>query len=334
MDQIAASPGAAARVRWEVGGRQALGAAGLLVLGLVGAAGLAGALATQGATATPSAPRAAVLYAVGAVPAGPWSRSTEAPGAGSSAASRGGSGLAVNGGVEAAAPPSTPPDGRGTLIEETGAITVVMPGAEIQSGTTALMNLATAYGGFVASTLTQAAAPGSPAQATVTLQVPEDRFGQVLNAVKGYGKVSSLTTQATDVTGQYVDLQAQITALQDSRQQYLTIMTKATTIGGILSVQSQLDTLQSQLDQLQGQLRALNSETTYATLAVTLTQKLVAPPPPKPRSGLDKAWNGAVNGFVAGCEGVVRLAGPILFALLLGAALFVMGRTAWRLGRR
>jgi len=175
---------------------------------------------------------------------------------------------------------------------------------------TALMNLVTAYGGFVASTQTQTASPGSPAQSTVTLQVPEASFDQVLNAVKGYGKVASLTTQATDVTGQYVDLQAQITALQDSRQQYLTIMTKATTIGGILSVQSQLDTLQSQLDQLQGQLRLLNNETTYATLAVTVTQKVVAPPPPRPQSGLDKAWHGAVNGFVAGGEGVVALGRP------------------------
>jgi hypothetical protein len=41
-----------------------------------------------------------------------------------------------------------------------------------------------------------------------------------------------------------------------------------------------------------------------------------------------------VNGFVAGGEGVVRLAGPILFALLLGVALFAIGRTVWRLGRR
>jgi hypothetical protein len=244
------------------------------------------------------------------------------------------SGLAVNGKAPATAPPSVPAVAQGTLIEETGAITEVVPGADIQSDTTALMNMATAYGGFVASTQTQSASAGSPAQSTVTLQVPEGSFDQVLNAVKGYGKVASLTTQATDVTGQYVDLQAQITALQDSRQQYLTIMTRATTIGGILSVQSQLDTLQSQLDQLQGQLRVLNNETTYATLAVTVTQKVVTPPPPKPQSGLDKAWHGAVNGFVAGGEGVVRLAGPIVFALLLGAALFATGRTAWRLGRR
>ncbi|MGA3221916.1 MAG: DUF4349 domain-containing protein [Acidimicrobiales bacterium] len=315
-------------------GRRALSAAAVLVVGLVGATGLADALAAHGTTVTRSGSHATAVYAVAAPAAAALPRSLRASVAGGATGFSGGTGLAVNGEAQASAAPATPAVAQSALIEETGAISVVVRGADIQTDTTELMNVATAYGGFVASTQTQTASPGSPAQSTVTLQVPEASFDQVLNAVKGYGKVASLTTQATDVTGQYVDLQAQITALQDSRQQYLTIMTKATTIGGILSVQSQLDTLQSQLDQLQGQLRVLNSQTTYATLAVTVTQKVVAPAPPKPRSGLDKAWHGAVNGFVAGCEGVVKLAGPILFALLLGAALFVMGRTAWRLARR
>ena len=46
------------------------------------------------------------------------------------------------------------------------------------------------------------------------------------------------------MTGQYVDLQARLTALEDSRQQYLTILAKATSIGDILSVQEQLDSIQ------------------------------------------------------------------------------------------
>ena len=302
----------------------------MLIVGLVGATGLADGLATHSTTPTRPVSQGPAVYAVSAPMPAASPRSLRASGAGGSAGLSGGLRPAVNGEAQA----STQAVDQGALIEETGTITEVVPGPDVQSDTTALMSLATAYGGFVASTQTQTASPGSPAQSTVTLQVPETGFDQVLNAVKGYGRVASITTQATDVTGQYVDLQAQITALQDSRQQYLTIMTKATTIGGILSVQAQLDTLQSQLDQLQGQLRVLNSETTYATLAVTVTQKVVTPPPPKPQSGLDKAWHGAVNGFVAGGEGVVRLAGPILFALLLGAALFVIGRTAWRLGRR
>ena len=73
------------------------------------------------------------------------------------------------------------------------------------------------------------------------------------------GKTTKLTTKATDVTGQYVDLQSRIAALEASRQQYLTIMAKATTVGDVLAVQAQLDTIQSQIEQLQGQLQVLTS---------------------------------------------------------------------------
>jgi hypothetical protein len=211
---------------------------------------------------------------------------------------------------------------------------VVVRGADIQSDLDRLTSLAIGSGGFVARTSTQSALSGSPAQGTVTLQVPVGNFGTVVQEVKALGKVASLTTTATDVTGQYVDLQAQITALEDSRQQYLTIMTKATTIGGILAVQSQLDNLQDELEQLQGQLKTLGNETTYSTLTVTLAQKLATPPPVKTKSGLLLAWRAAVRGFVAGCEGVIRVAGPLLFALLLLGVLFVTGRLAWRLARR
>ncbi len=60
--------------------------------------------------------------------------------------------------------------------------------------------------------------------------------------------------------------------MQVSRAQYLRIMTRTSSISGILSVQNQLDNIQSQIEQLQGQLNVLAHETTYATLTVSLSQ--------------------------------------------------------------
>lgn len=224
--------------------------------------------------------------------------------------------------------------GQSARIEETGQLTLLVPGSAISTDIARLGALAAADGGFVAASQTQSGSSGAPAQGTVTLQVPQPSFSAVVDQARSYGKVGSLSTKATDVTGQYVDLQARITALQDSRQQYLTILSRATSIGDILSVQSQLDDLQSQLEQLQGQLQVLDGQTTYATLDVTLTQNLAPAPAPAAPSGLSTAWHGAVHGFVAGIDGLVRLAGPLLFALLVLAALGLGGRLAWRLGRR
>jgi len=313
----------------------------VVMLGLVGASGLA-ATAGGGAGSTPTpaagagqsiagAANGAVLPAaapgrLGSARLGPERAGAESLGVVAPA------GQPAYGGAKSAAAPAQPSlvTGQSAKIEETGGITLVIPGAQIQADLSRVSALAVANGGFVASTQTQSSAPGTPAQGTVTLQVPEADFNAVLAQVRGLGRVALLSTSATDVTGQYVDLQARITALQDSRQQYLTIMTKATTIGGILAVQAQLQNLQSQLEQLQGQLQVLDNQTTYATLAVTLTQKVVVPPPPRPEPGLLKAWHAAVSGFVAGFEGVVRVAGPLFFGLLLVAALVLVGRWAWK----
>ncbi len=222
--------------------------------------------------------------------------------------------------------------GQSARIEQTGTLGLTVGRGDLNRTVTQLTGLAGAYGGFVANSQTQSGAASSgPPSGSVTLQVPVDNFATVLKRAQALGKTSELTTKATDVTGQYVDLQARISALEASRQQYLTILAKATTVGDVLSVQEQLDGIQQQIEELQGQLQVLTSETSYSTLTVNVSESQPAPPPtPLPESGLVRAWHASIGGFVTGVEGVIRLAGPLLFALLLLAAVAFGGRALWR----
>ncbi len=170
--------------------------------------------------------------------------------------------------------------GQSAKIEQTGTLGLSVGRGDLGPTMTRLTTLAGANGGFVANSQTQsgAAAGGAP-YGSITLQVPVDSFSTVLKQAQALGKTTDLTTKATDVTGQYVDLQARIAALEASRQQYLTIMAKATTVGDVLAVQEQLDSIQSQIEQLQGQLQVLTSETSYSTLTVTVNE---GTPPARP----------------------------------------------------
>ena len=228
--------------------------------------------------------------------------------------------------------PSLPSDavGQSSKIEQTGSLGLSVRKGALGRTMTRLTALADSVGGFVASSQTQSGAGGAP-YGNITLQVPVDTFASVLKQAQSFGTTSSLSTHATDVTGQYVDLQARISALQTSEQQYLTIMSKATTVGDVLSVQEQIDTIQSQIEQLQGQLQVLTSETSYSTLAVTLNEPTPpVPPGPVPESGVVRAWHNSIDGFLSGVDGLIRLAGPLLFALLCLAVLVVGGRAGWR----
>ena len=224
-------------------------------------------------------------------------------------------------------------------IEQTGSLSLTVGKGKLGKTMSELTFLAAAENGFVASSQTDssALAASGTASGSITLQVPEASFATVVKKAQSLGATESLSTKATDVTSQFVDLGAQIAALQASRQQYLTIMAKATSIGDVLAVQAQLDTIESQIEQLQGQLNVLSSETTYSTLTVLVSEK--APrthhhQAPGHRSGLATAWHNSVHGFVTGVEGLVRLAGPALFVLLCGLVMVFGGRAGWRRYRR
>ena len=108
-------------------------------------------------------------------------------------------------------------------------------------------------------------------------------------------------------------------------------MTKATTIGDILSVQEELDSVQSQIEQLQGQLQLLNSQTAYSTMTITVNEPNAPPQaPPVPESGVVKSWHDSLNGFADGVEGIIRYAGPVLFALICLGLVWLGGRALWR----
>jgi len=222
--------------------------------------------------------------------------------------------------------------GQSAKIEQTGTLGLTVKSGALSSTMTRLSAIATGAGGFVASSQTQTGnGPSGPPSGTITLQVPVADFSSVLAQAEALGKTSNLTTRATDVTGQYVDLQARIDALNTTRQQYLTIMTRATSIGDVLSVQEELDSVQSQIEQLQGQLQLLTSQTAFSTMTITVNEPTAPPrPAPTPESGVIKSWHDSLNGFADGVEGIIRYAGPVLFGLICLGLVWLGSRALWR----
>jgi hypothetical protein len=220
-------------------------------------------------------------------------------------------------------------------IESTGTVDLTVARGRVESTFTKLTALATQLRGLVSSTEANShnRSSGSFASGTIVLQVPEPSFARFVAEVEHVGRATSVITSSNDVTGQYVDLQARIAALDASLAQYLKIMTRATTISGILAVQNQINTIQTEIEQDQGQLKVLANETTYASLTVNVTEAEQHHASTK-RSGFGAAWHDSLNGFVAGFEWLVRLAGPAFFGLLMLGALYEIVKYGRRAIRR
>jgi hypothetical protein len=332
---VMAPQGRSRRLVATAGRHRVLWVAACLVLALV-VAGVIGAAVRAPSTPTIASSKAPPTTPLRVPSAAP---STTVPGQGSAgdatgaaAPARGYSSQAAGSSNQSSAPalPSGAV-GQSAKIEQTGTLTLTVGRSSVAHTMTRLTALAAANGGFVANSQTDNGTSGGAPTGTITLQVPVGSFGTVVKQAERYGKASDLATKATDVTGQYVDLQARLNALEASRQQYFTILAKATSIGDILSVQEQLDGIQSQIEQLQGQLQELTSETSYSTFTITVNASAPTPEPnPLPASGFVQAWHDSVGGFAAGVDGAVRLAGPFLFALLCLAIVGVGGRVLWR----
>ena len=181
-----------------------------------------------------------------------------------------------------------------------------------------------AEGGFISDQHTYESA--TTPSGTVELRVPSARFNDTMGRLRALGKVVTASTRGVDVTGQYTDLQARLRAATATRDQFLTVLAKATSIGDILAVQDRIQSVQTQIEQLQGQINDLDNRTTYATITVSVTEPA---PKAKPviashhRSGLSVAWENARGGFARRVESLISHSGSVV-VILVGLLLFAL----------
>lgn len=279
------------------------------------------------------------------VAGGTFARGAPVKGANSSASGSGSAGSAQSGAVQsgparpadlpaargASPPPATNPAAlsESPRVVKTGEVQLQAANGRIAAIMASAQTYASGLGGYVQSTSSISGPGGSGTEA---LRVPAAQFTALVNDVEALAKTTSVQVSGQDVTGQYVDLTARIAALESSRATYLSILAKATTIGDVLSVQQQIDSVQQQIEQLQGAQQVLGNESDYASLTVSVNapQPAVAPPP----SGLRRAFDASVHGFVVGAEDLLSALGPLLLAAVCLALLVAVGRLAWRLTRR
>jgi hypothetical protein len=218
-------------------------------------------------------------------------------------------------------------------VVKNGSMDLEVPKGQVQATVDKLVNLTTGLGGYVAQSHTSNFA-GSPS-GEVTLRMPVNNFEAAVSAAQKAGHETSLTTSAHDVTGKFVDLNARLSALQRTRQTYLTILGHATTIGQTLEVQQRVEDVQQQIEQLQGSLKVLRNQSADGTLTVAVSERgSAAVTAPHQRHGIGKAWHTSVHRFTRGIDAIVAALGPLLLGLLVLAVLVVIVGLGYRGVRR
>jgi hypothetical protein len=314
--------------------RLAVTAPGLALITIAALAALAGCSSDASSSAM-SAPASS-----GAV-AAPASAAASAPQAAATAPASGAF-SAAGGAVSAAGAAQDTsarylPDDRQLIYTAQLTVRAKNVGAALSTAT----SIVTAAGGYVSTENSSGAGAGQPAAsatATVTLKIPAAVYPATLARLTGTGLGSqlSLRQQAQDVTQQVADVGSLVASDQAAITQLRALLKDAGSVSALLSVQDQINTETSDLEAMLAQQQALDHETAYATVTLTLVGpkavvKARAKQKPAPPPGLAGGLTGGWRAFRLTIDWLLAFIGAVApFA----AVVAVIGGAVWWARRR
>lgn len=180
----------------------------------------------------------------------------------------------------APAPPITD-DGVGAAVDDAKIIrtgTIELEVTDVPSALVTARNGIRAIGGYIGASHTENIEDRP--FATITYRIPVDRWEDALDLLRRLNgltsKVVTEQTEAVEVTGQVIDLEARIRNLRASETALQEIASGATRISDVLEVQNQLTNVRGQIEQLSAALADLEDRAGFATLTATFSVPIVA----------------------------------------------------------
>lgn len=105
-----------------------------------------------------------------------------------------------------------------------------------------------------------------------TVRIPADRLDEFLNAVSGLGNVTSVNTGLRDVTTNYVDSEKHLESLRIEQQALLEILSKATTVEDIITVQDRLTYVRYEIESYEAILRTYDDQIALSSVSLSVNE--------------------------------------------------------------
>ena len=129
------------------------------------------------------------------------------------------------------------------------------------------------YGGFVESSsvngsnyYTQSRGYSSTRYASYVIRVPSEKFSALMGSLSTLGNVPYSHTYTENITAQYYDTDARLTAYQTQEARLLEMMEAAKTVEDLIAIEEKLTELRYQIESLQSTLKNWDRQVAYSTL--------------------------------------------------------------------
>ncbi len=195
-------------------------------------------------------------------------------------------------GLSAAGAPVPAPNGADTPAERPGKIiysaNVQVETTDFDGSLAKLEELVAEYKGWVESSSVNGSNYNDSSRGRVsrrsanyTLRFPSDRFDELMGSLSVLGNIPFTHTYTENVTAQYYDVQAHLTALSAQEQRLLEMMELAETVEDIIILEDRLTEVRYHIESLQSTLNNWDRQVSYSTVYLDLTEVQEYTPEPQ-----------------------------------------------------
>jgi hypothetical protein len=169
--------------------------------------------------------------------------------------------------------------------------------------------------------LTVTGEAGSAHRLSAILRLPADQLDMALGELKKLGQLKEESQTNSDVTAQYIDLNARLVNARNSEQRLLTLVRdRAGNLKDVVEMEREITSVRENIERMEAQQKDLNNKVQYATIQLELTEEYRAElQTPIPSTGTELR-NALVDGIGSAGETVVGIA---LFLLRYGPSLLI-----------
>jgi len=103
----------------------------------------------------------------------------------------------------------------------------------------------------------------------ITIRVPFENFDKLLADIgKGVERFDSKNISISDVTSEYLDVEARIKTKKELESRYHELLNKANSVSEILEIEREIANLRADIESYEGRLKYLKNQVSYSTLEV------------------------------------------------------------------
>lgn len=108
---------------------------------------------------------------------------------------------------------------------------------------------------------------------SLQVRIPSDKFDSFLATVSSFaGRLDSRYINTQDVTEEFIDIEARLSAKKELEVRYLELLKQARTVEDMVAIETQLSQVRSEIESIEGRLKYLQNRVSYASLGINFYQ--------------------------------------------------------------